>query len=84
MRSGSFTVTFDQTYDFTDVGYPHGDAVVYGQFSGNVSTLQGYLVIKGTVQYYFWDVFTDPADVREIFLGTSDPAAVERIDAPDH
>ena len=79
MRSGSFTVMFDRAYDFTEVTYPHGDAVVYGQFSGNVASSEGYLVVKGTVQYYFWDVFTDPTDIRELFLGTSDPAAVDGL-----
>jgi SPP1 gp7 family putative phage head morphogenesis protein len=79
VMSGSLTVTFDRTYDFTDVAYPHGDAVVYGQFSGSVSNARGYLAIKGRVQFNFWDIFTDPADLREIFLGTSDPAAVHRL-----
>ena len=79
VKAGSFTVSFEQPYDFTEVAYPHGDAVVYGQFSGHVSSPHGYLVITGRVQYYFWDIFTDPADLRELFLGTSDPAAVETL-----
>lgn len=79
VKSGPFTVTFNRAFDFREVAYPHGDSVVHGQFSGSVSSSQGYLKIGGRVQYHFWDIFTDPADLRENLIGTSEPAEVSDL-----
>lgn len=70
---GYFSYEFSRSYDFTAVAYPHGGSTVSGIFKGYVSEKNGLMKIDGTVEYFFDDDYTDPADIRQGLLGTSDP-----------
>jgi SPP1 gp7 family putative phage head morphogenesis protein len=76
VRNGSVNWTFENSYDFEAVSYPHGDSTVGGEFTGVVTTRAKIIKVDGKVNYYFKDVFTDPIDLREIINGSSDPSVV--------
>lgn len=76
IRNGAIQDDFSNGYDFRDILYSHGSAVVKGEFIGEVKNEGKLLVVSGTVVYTFDDVFTDPSNYREYEYGTSDPDAV--------
>jgi len=77
--NGSVGWTFENSYDFEAVSYPHGDCTVGGVFTGVVTTRAKIMKVDGKVDHYFNDVFTDPIDLREIINGSSDPSAVSEV-----
>ena len=74
--NGQFSYVFDRSYDFSDVAFSHGKAVVEGNFEGTVSGHRGYLEVGGSINFRFRDVFSDPVGIRELVNDTSDPDAV--------
>jgi SPP1 gp7 family putative phage head morphogenesis protein len=71
---------FYKSYDFKPVSYPHGNATIRGNFSGNAIQQGDYYIISGIIKYEFIDLFTDPARLRDkIFNGTSDPQKVSEV-----
>lgn len=74
---GDVPYSFSNSYDFKSVSYPHGNSVIRGFFMGNATQEKSYLLISGTMNYMFDDVFTDPVRFRDKVLGnTSDPRDV--------
>ncbi len=74
-----FYYSFDNSYDFRPVSYPHGDAIIGGKFSGYVSNFNNRLHIYGEIDYYFDDEYTDPVDIRQILNDGSDPELVSEL-----
>jgi hypothetical protein len=72
-RNGIFRVTFNRSYDFKPVALPFGSSTVFGAFVGRVDSSKGYLEIVGGIDFYFHDLFTDPANARDLVFETSDP-----------
>ncbi len=77
--SGSFQYELSNGYDFTSYNSMIEGATVSGVFSGSATQNNNALEISGTVTYEFRDVFTDPLNIREFFIGSSDPDAVNSI-----
>ncbi len=72
---GDFTYKFENSYDeFGDYLYVFGSVTIGGRFTGTVHRQNGRMRIEGSVDFYFFDVFTDIVDLREILIGTSNPA----------
>lgn len=63
---GSFSYSFDNSYDFGNVLYSLGESTVRGEFVGEARIEQDNLIINGEVEYYFIDQFTDPGQLVEI------------------
>jgi len=77
---GFFKYDFYNHYYFGDeAAYAHGSSKVSGIFSGNVTKLNGYLFISGTIEYKFEDVFTDPVNIRQVLIGTSDISKAKKL-----
>ena len=77
--SGSLQYDFSNGYDFDSYNSMIEGATVSGVFSGSATQNNNALEISGTATYEFRDVFTDPLNIREIFVGSSDPDAVNSI-----
>jgi hypothetical protein len=59
-KSGAFTLTVNNFYDFGSVQFSHGDGSVKGVFSG-LAEKQGEIIkINGTTDFEFYDEFKDP------------------------
>lgn len=74
--NGYFTYRFSRSYNFRPISFPYGDSTVSGMFTGHVTEKNGVMKIDGSIDYFFDDDYTDPVDIRQLFLGESDPAAV--------
>lgn len=70
---GEFAYDFEKSYEFREYLYVFGGGVVSGVFVGSSHYRDGMLVVKGTAEYFYDDMFTDPLDLREFLEGTSDP-----------
>jgi hypothetical protein len=74
-KSGQFEHDFHSAYNFFgDVRFAFGGGTVSGNFTGNTEVVGDYLKINGTIDYRYYDVFTDPRGERQKQIGTSDPA----------
>ncbi len=62
---GSFTYSFNSTYDFQDIRYVLRNSKVSGIFSGEVREENKFQIISGTITYDYTDKFEDPASVVE-------------------
>ena len=76
VRNGRIEKSFEDSYNFKPISYPHGGGSLKGVFRGKAETANGYHIITGLIQYVFRDEFTDPAGVREWRLDSSDPELV--------
>lgn len=65
--SGDFGYSFNNAYGFEDYLFSFGGGVVAGVFIGTVKHENGMMLIDGTVQYFYDDVFTDPLDIRSLY-----------------
>jgi SPP1 gp7 family putative phage head morphogenesis protein len=72
-ENGDFFYEFEGSYEFEEYQYEIGSATIDGVFNGEVIHKNGMIYITGTVDYFFSDIFTDPADIREILPGSSSP-----------
>jgi len=63
---------FRRAYDFKYVAFPHGMSTVSGVYNCSVNRDKGVLTINGNIDYEFFDTYTDPANLRERFIGTSE------------
>ena len=68
-QNGIFRVTFSRSYDFKLVSFPFGGSTVFGSFVGRVDSSNGYLKIDCGIDFYFYDLFTDPSNARERVFG---------------
>lgn len=76
VRNGDFIYQFSSSYEFKPIAFALGDSVVRGEFNGRVSEQNGLMRIEGKIEYFFEDAYTDPVNIREWLIGTSDPDAV--------
>lgn len=58
-------------YDFKEVSYPFGEAVVRTETKGKIKREGNKLIIDAETTFKFEDEFTDISDIREIWLETS-------------
>lgn len=65
--NGEFSYYFYDSYEFRPYLYVFGGSVVSGLFVGRVESKNGMMNISGTIEYFYDDVFTDPASIREIY-----------------
>lgn len=63
--SGSVHYDFDNSYDFGDVAFSHGRSTVHGTFDGTSERRGDMISIVGETKFNFYDVFTDPIDLRQ-------------------
>lgn len=63
--SGSVHHDFNNTYDFGDVAFSHGNSTVFGAFDGTAERRGDMISIAGETNFNFRDVFTDPIDLRD-------------------
>ena len=73
VQSGKFSDTWERSYDFQEVVFSIGDAVIRGRFNGTVKKEGDILHVDALAYYLLDDAFTDPSSVREKILGSSDP-----------
>ncbi len=73
VQSGTFSNTWENTYDFEEVVFSIGDSVIRGRFAGDVRKEGDILHINATAHYLLDDEFSDPSSIRENVLGSSDP-----------
>ncbi|AGH97844.1 peptidoglycan-binding protein [Micavibrio aeruginosavorus] len=74
--SGTFSGSWNNSYEFRDLVYALGKVTISGHFSGTVSRKNNILAINATAEYEFYDEFTDPLSVRQLVLGTSKVATL--------
>lgn len=79
VKNGELTYDFSNSYNFQKVCFAHGGSVVSGNFRGYVAEIKGMLVIEGVIDYSFSDLYTDPLDLRQFFIGTSKPDKVREF-----
>jgi hypothetical protein len=71
---GSVSYGFENSYsEFSDYSFVFGGGTVSGVFSGTARQNKGMLLIQGRINYRYDDTFTDPASIREIIRGSSEP-----------
>ncbi len=68
-----FAYPFDNSYGFRGYLYVFGGGVIAGMFVGSSRYQNGMLVVKGKVEFFYDDTFTDPVDLREGFRENSNP-----------
>lgn len=74
---GSFSDSFENTYNFKPVSFVHGDSTVKGSINGTTREDKQSLIISAKISYTFSDVFTDPLDIIE--LSTHTPKDIEQF-----
>lgn len=72
VQIGNFSDTWERSYNFQEVVFSIGDAVIRGRFNGTVKKNEGVLHIEATAHYLLDDEFTDFASIRQTLIGTSD------------
>lgn len=71
---GSVSYNFENSYsEFSDYSFVFGGGTVSGLFTGTAREEKGMLLIQGSINYRYDDTFTDPASIREILRGSSEP-----------
>lgn len=73
VKTGSFTDTWERSYNFQDIVFSIGDAVIRGRFTGTVKKDKNILHVEAIAYYLLDDEFADPSSVRQNLLGSSDP-----------
>lgn len=76
IEQGPLHYTTRKDYEFQDISYPLGGAVVTSETVGTVEISGKCLIIDAEVTYNFSDTFTDILSIREKVIkeiGTSDP-----------
>ena len=76
IKNGPFTGSWNNSYPFGEVAFALGGVTIRGRFGGKVITEDGIATIEANAEYEFYDLFTDPLNVRERKIGTS---AIEDI-----
>jgi hypothetical protein len=76
--TGTFTETFNNSYDFGDVHYVFGSGTLSGSYVGNLSLQGSYddydeYSYSGSAFYSFDDTFSDPFDLIELLYDISNP-----------
>lgn len=77
---GEFYYSFGRSYAFRSYLYAFGGGVVEGVFVGSSQSKNGTLVIKGSVEYFYDDVFTDPVSIREQYDADGKPQDMSQIE----
>ncbi|MFO1242541.1 MAG: phage minor head protein [Rickettsiales bacterium] len=62
-----FSYSFSNSYGFRDYLYVFGGGVVDGIFVGTSDYQNGMIIVKGNVEYFYDDVFTDSLSIRELY-----------------
>ena len=70
INEGDVSYSFNNGYDFSEVGYIHRISKINGSFQGNVKLINNYLHVLGKVNYKFSDRFTDPLSIRQTIAHT--------------
>ncbi len=73
VQSGKFSDTWERSYDFEEIVFSIGNAVIKGRFNGTVKKDGNILRIDAIVYYLLDDEFTDPWNIRQTAFGNSDP-----------
>lgn len=63
--AGSFRDDFKNRYNFIFVEFILGESSVSGVIKGQINNNKKYLTLQGTIEYQFYDEFTDPLSIRE-------------------
>ena len=71
-KNGSFSDTFDGTYNMTSIVFSIGHTVIRGRYNGKSSEKNGVLSISGTINFYLEDKFEDPLDIFDSLPGSFD------------
>lgn len=70
--SGTFTGSWNNSYEFKDLVYSLGRVTIKGRFGGTVQKDGKVLNVQANAEYEFYDEFTDPFSARQLVLGTSE------------
>lgn len=62
---GQLQDTFARSYDFGSVSFSLGNSTVSGNIKGTVKKDGKILMVEASVEYLFFDEFTDPVSLRE-------------------
>ncbi len=76
IKSGKLVYTTENSYPLlAEVFWVFGGGTIRTKTEGTVSQNGDILSIQATVEYEYYDEFTDPGNIREYtpFVGTSDP-----------
>jgi hypothetical protein len=71
-KSGVFSGSWDNSYNFKPVVYSLGGVTISGIFSGQAEKDGDIIHVTAKAQYRFYDEFTDPFSVRQYVFGTSE------------
>ncbi|MDZ5762070.1 putative phage head domain-containing protein [Candidatus Cyrtobacter comes] len=69
--SGYFEYFFEKSYSFKEYQWCFGGSTIKGKFKGNAIYHYNHIHITGYIDYEYYDIFTDPADIRQVLIGTS-------------
>lgn len=72
IEKGTFSDTWERSYNFQEVVYSIGDAVIRGRFTGKANKNEKIIHINAKAYYLLDDAFTDALSIRENILGSSD------------
>mgnify|MGYP007101975374 CR=1 FL=1 len=78
---GSGKNYFENSYEFYDVHFEIGGAVIKGTFDGVVTeNTDGTHHVKGKIAYWFSDIFQDPYDMEKVnFDPSGDMANIDGV-----
>jgi SPP1 gp7 family putative phage head morphogenesis protein len=68
--SGSFWGRWSNSYPFGDLVFSFGNVTIKGTFDGIASQNGDVMSVQASVYYTFMEDFTDPADMRDVFIGS--------------
>ena len=77
---GRLSYNFHNAYNFGNYLHVFGGGVVAGAFIGSIHRHNGMLTIKGSIEYFYKDMFTDPLSIRELYNDDSAPENMWQIE----